>query len=119
MSLPAYLKYIGLTILFAVATVNFTRTTLSVIESSKRLDEAKTEVSGLEDEKANLEKELEYKQSNEYVEKEARNKLGLVQPGEELFVVSQVLGTAAHNEEADVVAKKNLDNLHLWFELFL
>ena len=118
MSLPAYLKYIGLSVLFTVATVNFTKTTLNVIESSKRLDETRSQVDSLEKEKVALEKELEYKESDEFVEAEARNKLGLARPGEEIFVVSQVLGSTAHNEESAAVGKRSLDNLHLWLELF-
>lgn len=117
MSLPAYLKYIGLTILFTVATVNFTRTTLNVIQSSKRLSDTEAQVTALEGEKTALEKDLDYKKSDEFVEAEARNKLGLAKPGEEIFVVSQVLGEAAHKQE-NVVAESDLDNLHLWLNLF-
>ncbi len=118
MSFPAYLKYVGLTVLFAVATVNFTKTTLNVIQSSKRLDTTKDEVAQLEGQKNALEEELEYKKSDEYVEEEARNKLGLVKPGEELFVVSQVLGTTTHNDQVSTPVDENLDNLHLWLKLF-
>ena len=118
MSLPAYFKHIGLAILFVLATVNFTKTTINVIESSKRLDETKEEVAGLQSEKSELEEDLNYKESDEYIEKEARNKLGLVKPGEEVFVVSQVLGETSAVGTASANGE-DLSNLQLWFDLFL
>lgn len=117
MSFPPYLKYIGLTLLFGVAAVNFTRTTLSVIESSKRLEELRGHVGGLEAEKATLEQEVEYRQTEGFVEEEARDKLGLVKPGEELFVVKEVLGELTRREAPEI------DPAHLtipqaWIDLF-
>jgi len=100
MSIPAYLKYIGLTVLFVVAAVNFTRTTLSVIESSRRLEELRGDVSDLEAQKSDLEEEVEYRETADFIEKEAREKLGLVMTGEELFVTEDVLGEKTHEELA-------------------
>lgn len=117
MSFPAYVKYTGLTILFLLATVNFTRTTLDVIESSKRLDSMKGEVAGLEEEKQSLEEELSYRESTPFIEKEARNKLGLIKPGEQLFVTSEVLGGTAHNEYGRKTAEINI--FRMWLDLFL
>jgi len=117
MSIPAYLKYIGLTALFLLATVNFTRTTLDVLENSQRLDEVKEEVTVLEGEKVTLEKELDYKKSVEFVEREARNKLGLVKPGEQVFVSPEVLGTGPYSEFTDRIAE--VDVFGLWVDLFL
>ena len=117
MSLPAYVKYTGLTILFLLATVNFTRTTLDVVESSKRLDEVRGEVAVLEEEKQTLETELDYKKSVEYIEKEARNKLGFVKPGEQVFVTSEVLGSTAHNAFGTRTAEINV--FRMWLDLFL
>lgn len=121
MSIPAYLKYIGLTILFAVATMNFVRTTLDVIESSRRLDEMKSDVAGLNDENAKLQEELEYKKSEDFIEGEARNKLGLAKPGEELFVVEKVMGETSHNSNESGLLFDNFDttNVEKWVGLFL
>ena len=117
MSIPAYVRHTMLIILFLLATVNFTRTTLKVIESSKRLDTTEATVVALEGEKASLEDELTYKESDEYVSIEARNKLGFTQPGEEVFVTSKVLGDTAHNVEKNKTLSE-YGNLRLWFNLF-
>lgn len=117
MSIPAYIRHTALTILFLLATVNFTRTTLKVIESSKRLDTTEATVVALEGEKSSLEDELTYKESDEYVSLEARNKLGFAQPGEEVFVTSKVLGDTAHNVEKIKISTE-YGNLRLWLNLF-
>lgn len=117
MSIPAYLRHTALTILFLLATVNFTKTTLNVIESSKRLEETDADVTALEDEKILLEEELTFKKTAEFVEQEARNKLGLVKPGEEVFVTSEVLGDTAHNEGL-AANTQDYSNLKLWLNLF-
>ena len=117
MSIPAYLKYIGLTLLFVVAAVNFTRTTLSVIQSSKRLEELRGEVSDLEKQKGGLEGELEYKKTDGFIEREAREKLGFVKPGEELFVVKNVLGELTHRDSKSETGA-NVSNARAWINLF-
>ena len=117
MSIPAYMRHTALTILFLLATVNFARTTLNVIESSKRLENTEAGVTALQEEKALLEEELVYKKTEEYVEQEARNKLGFVRPGEEVCVTSKILGSTSHNEEV-LASSEDYSNLKLWMELF-
>jgi cell division protein FtsB len=112
--IPAYAKHLTFAALFVVAAVNFTRTTLNVIESSKRLDLLKNEVSSLDDEKKQLQEDLQYKMSDNFVEKEARNELGMAKNGEELFVVEDILG-ATSSKSGD--AKKR-QNWQLWVEVF-
>ncbi|MBI2414857.1 septum formation initiator family protein [candidate division WWE3 bacterium] len=114
MHVPAYIKHLVLTLLFIVAAVNFTRTTLNIIESSKRLDELKNTVSSLESKKNELKSELEYKKTDDFVEKEARNKLGMAKIGEEIFVVENILGT----NSALGQSKKALSNVQLWVQVF-
>ena len=117
MSVPAWLKYIGFTVLFLVAAVNLTRTTLNVVQSSKRLEELRGEVSDLEKQKSDFQAEIEYRQTDEFVEREAREKLGLVKPGEELFVVKNVLGELTHRSEA-AADDSNVSNARAWINLF-
>jgi len=117
MSFPARVKYILLTLLFLFAAVNFARTTANVLRSSKRLDDLKSEISGLEAEKGSLEQDIAYKATDDYVEERARNALNFVKPGEKVYVVPQVLGDASRKLSAvsDSVEKSNL---RLWYELF-
>lgn len=123
MFIPAHVKYIVLSLLFTIATVNFARTTLSIVESSKRLDALKNEVSALEETKVALERELDFKSTDSFIEEEARNKLNLIKPGEEVFVMpvdkssrtitSQVLSATT---EVDSVGTQS--NFKKWVELF-
>ena len=117
MGIPAYLKKIILSLLLLIAAFNFIKTTFKVLDRSKRLDNLKTEVSQLEEDRFDLNNELEYKESKEFVVEEARNKLGLVKPEEELFVVSRVLGDKSYSDSP----KRNINNqsnIMLWFNLF-
>ncbi len=122
------LKYIALSALFIFATVNFTRTTLEILKSSKRLDELKNEVSGLEKSKDGLEKSVSYMQSNDYVEERARDDLNLIKPGEKVYVVegdnlkakdSKSSGVLAHfSERLDKNKAVKDSNAYQWYRLF-
>lgn len=118
MSFSARLKYIVLSVLFIVATINFTRTTIQIFESSKRLDNSRNEVLNLETRKIYLQNDLKYKKSDEYVEEKARNDLNLIKPGERIFVVSKVLGKFASGKNENSIFKTDTEksNLELWIE---
>ncbi|MFA6981546.1 MAG: septum formation initiator family protein [Patescibacteria group bacterium] len=117
MPIPAYVKYIALSILFIIATVNFSKTTISIIESSKRLDETEEEVLSLESERENLEKELDYRKSDEFIEEKARNDLNLIKPGERVYVVSEEL-TKKVEEARKLVGEIEKSNIQKWADLF-
>ena len=126
MNFSAKLKYIGLTLLFAIASINFTRTTFEIINSSKRLDTLKGEVLSMEQEKSELEKSIEHKRTDDYVEERARDDLNMVKPGEKVFVV---VGSNSKKEDKDdkniakssSIAKRQTsseNNLSKWYRLF-
>lgn len=117
MEFPAQIKYIAISLLFILASINFTRTTLSIIKSSRRLDNLQTEVEELENKKISVEQELEYKKSDEYIEQVARNDLNLIKPGERVFVSPDVLSTVTEktNQAASNIEQSNAK---LWANLF-
>lgn len=123
----ARIKHIVLSILFIIASINFTRTTLDIIKSSKRLDTIKNEVSLLDQEKQQMETAIEYKKTDAYVEEKARNDLNMGKLGEKVYVVlgmdstkdTKVLGTSTAKNEisvSNIVRWKQ--NLHGWYALF-
>lgn len=121
MSIPAQLKYIVLSIMFFIAAISFTRTTLDILQSSKRLETLKLEVTGLEQRKAVLEGDVAYKKTDAFVEEKARNDLNLIKPGEKIYVGTNVLPAATVREETitiPFVQPKEKSNLALWYELF-
>jgi cell division protein FtsB len=117
MSFPAHLKYLMLTLLFGMFAVNSVRTTLDILESSKRLESLQSEVGALEEKKGFLERSLEYKKTEEYIEERARNALNLVRPGEEVYVSPRVMGSSSERLE-EFRSKEDRPNYLLWLELF-
>jgi len=124
MSIPAHVKYIAFSILFGIASLNLTRTTLSIIKSSARLDAAKKDVLALEGRQQQLEQEIEYKKTPEFVEEKARNSLNLKKPGEDVFLVQNFEKTIKSRKNSGStktqITKKRKDNesaFNMWKEL--
>ena len=119
----AQTRYVILSILLIFATVNITKTTLDILQSSKRLNELQGEVSELEDKKTSLTNTIDYKNSDAYVEEKARNELNLIKPGEKVYVVLGNVAASSINsnilgESSDSGGIKDT-NLYHWYRLFL
>lgn len=125
------LKYLALSGLLILTSISLTRTTLEIIKSSKKLDTAAEEIAGLEQSKDELSKSIEYKSSNDYVEKVAREELNMVKPGEKVYVVKTtedqperevVAGAASTLAKVKVGQKLSFadraKNLKVWFRLY-
>ena len=101
--------------------------TLEIVKSSKRLDDVKDDISLLGQQKADLEKSIEYKKSGDFIEKIARNELNLAKSGESVYVISGLVkdeGNIKENGSAVFVRQKEskpmavrIKNLNLWFKL--
>ena len=127
MFVSARLKYVVLTILFTVAAINLTRTTLEIFKSSKRLGDLDAEVSELQKERQQLEESIGYKGTDVYVEERARNDLNLIKPGEHVFVVDggiEVEGEVSTDVLAEISERINRENdfedsnIYHWYRLF-
>ncbi len=128
MAVPAHMKYMLLTVLFVLASFNFTRTALEIIENSKRLDSLSQEVEEMKEDKRNYENEVAFKKTDEYIEEKARNDLNLIKPGEKVYVVSgdmqkvdlesQVLGQKAVSQKLFLGKLDGESNLVRWWRLF-
>lgn len=122
MAIPAHVKYIGISILFILASINFTKTALEILENSKRLDNVSQEVEELKEVKREYENSVAYKKTDEYIEEKARNDLNLIKPGEKVYVLPQ--GLREVNLESRVLGEKNVNfseksNPSKWIALFL
>lgn len=130
MLFPAHLKYIVISALLLLGMFNFTRTTMDIIQSSKRLENMQKTVKGLEKKKQSLDKELKYKKTSRFIEEQARNRLNMVKKGEEVLVlpaslqdpskVSAKLDKPTMQVLGDTDTPENEDrrNFWLWLELF-
>ncbi len=124
MSVPAKAKYIALSLLFILATVNFAKTTLNILKNSRRLDDLRVEVADLEGKKVAMEQELTFRRTSEYIAREARNKLNMILPGEEVYVVANNVPVASKDNSGDVSGAKTeqtakpVSNFDQWLALF-
>jgi cell division protein FtsB len=80
------LRWLAVGVLTVIA-VSYVQPLRSYRAAKAEVDRRQAEVSVLEREKRTLDARLESARSDEFVEREAR-KLGLVRPGEFLFIVS-------------------------------
>ena len=121
-------KYIFIILLFTVLSVGLIRSANVVIKGNKRLSDLKEEVKSLQDKKVELEGDIEYKKTNEYIEEKARNDLNLIKPGETIYVISGPAGTEfskkdatpANKDSGDVQGTRKVrsENWYKWFKLF-
>ncbi len=124
------LKYVALSILLVIAAINFTRITFEIVKSSKRLDNVKSEISLLGQQKIDLEKSIEYKKSDDFIEKTARNELNLAKSGESVYVIgglvkndakiaengSGVLSAVSVSRKKTKTIEERITNLNLWIK---
>jgi cell division protein FtsB len=128
MFVPAKTKYILISILLIIASINFTKTAYEILKSSKRLDDLHGEINGLEATKTGFIKEIDYKKTQDYVEERARNDLNMIKPGEQILVfVNKNQQNPPSGVPGDVEAATSTrpapqtnkqSNPQLWYRLF-
>jgi cell division protein FtsB len=120
-------KYIIGTIVLLLVSFGFIKSSFDVLQSKNRLDEINGEIAALDKEKQEIEKEIEYKKTDDYVEEKARNELNLIKPGEKVYVVVEnessggdVLSDISKkgNEEDVEATEKKQRNWYSWYKLF-
>jgi len=115
------IKYLIGTVVFILLSVTFIKSSFDVLKSKDRLDELNKEVEILEKEKLEIEREISYKKTNEYVEEKARNDLNLIKPGEKVYVVMGGDGPSENVlSESDVRLESGDEksNWYSWYRLF-
>lgn len=100
-----------------ILIVNLVRTIYQTYRSGQRVATLAREVEGLRVQEDQLKEKLAYRQSEEFVEQEARDKLNLVKPGETVVVFdeSEELGTKSR----DLGEGSQKSNYQEWKRLFL
>ena len=79
------------------------------------IDRLKAEITQLQDKKTQFNEVLQYLESEEYVEDEARLKLGLQKPGERVMVITENTETT---EIPAQIAYDTRTNIQKWWEYF-
>jgi|GEM_PF-505017 len=114
-----YLKYLILLGLIVVAS-SLVRNIFKAISIRKRIEIEKDEIQALERQKQELEQKVAESESNEFIEKQLRDKLGLAKEGEIVLVLpeEEILKKIAPviETEEDVLPDPTWKK---WFKLFL
>lgn len=87
----------------------------SSYQNASRLLEAEKRLAKAKEENDNLRSEVKYRESEFFIEKEARDKLGLAKKGETVVVVPQE-GVKGEQTEADPY--QELSNPQRWWKVF-
>ena len=108
-----------LTILISVIIlVSLVKTIYKTFQSGKRLSILGVEVESLDKEKESLEKVLVERKSEDFVEKEAREKLNLVKPGETLVVIPESQQSTISSQQSAQEELSQFSNPQQWWYLF-
>jgi len=118
-SAASNIKYLLLSLLVVVAIVNLTKTSFEILKSSKRLEELKDDISALENQKTSLETDINYKESEDYIEEQARNALNMKKPNEKVYFNSDTLGAKTSNPDTENQENPNssASNISKWLTL--
>lgn len=102
-----------LTLLAIIFSANLVKSVLETRANLGRLDRLKKEVSTLASGVESLKKEEEYKKSPEFLEREARDKLGLVKKDEKLLILPET-GNILRGSDAQIVNDVKIDKTPNW-----
>ncbi|MEK7141826.1 MAG: septum formation initiator family protein [Patescibacteria group bacterium] len=100
-----------------VLIVNLTRSIWDLWRRRDILGERQAVLRRVEAEHARLQKELEYAQSPEFIEQEARNRLGLAREGESVVILPKLQITNSKTQTKEEKGE-NIPNWKRWWRLF-
>jgi cell division protein FtsB len=89
------------------------RQVYSLFKAGKRVSSAEQTLTQLEQEKEKLQKELAYRESNEFIEKEARDRLGLAKEGETIAILPKKLQDQSQSKTPE---QSQTSNFSRWFQ---
>jgi cell division protein FtsB len=103
---------------------NTSSTLYKSFQNGQRLDNLQNQVTQLEHQRSELQRQLAYQQSDQFVEQQARNQLSLAKANETIVIFprqSSVLGMATSQSAAGTSrppAAASSSNLDAWTKLF-
>ena len=106
-------------ILGLLVVVQLSRSLINMYGRGGRVKELAAEVGGLEQEKQELEREKEFRESLEFVEREARDKLRMVKEGEHILVLPGEQNKEIPNTQYQIPNNKGEANWKKWVDFWL
>jgi len=96
--------------------ISLSRNILTLVKKGEEIKKQNLKVSELKEKNKELKTRLEYVSSEEFIEKEAREKLGMAKPGEEILVLPE--NVLEKNKTKDKENEEELPNFKKWWRLF-
>lgn len=104
--------------LLLVLSINFISRSISVLQGGERVLDTKDNLRKAEARLEELKLELSYKKSDDFVEMEARNKLNMKRPNEDIYVKPRVIGDdllgASSSSEEDLQEGGSVVNRYIF-----
>ncbi len=112
---------IPLIILGLLVIIQLSRSIINIYGGGGRVGELAAEVVELQKEKEELEREKAFRQTQEFVEREARDKLRMVKDGERIVVLPDTQKNAETNveERGKVIGEESRPNWKRWIDFWL
>lgn len=114
-------KKLGVLLIAFLLTTSLIRTIITISSADKKIEEVKKRVERLKQENETLKKEVDKTTTSEFLEKAARDKLGLAKPGEAVIVLpdEETLKKMAPKIDREEEIALPLPNWQKWLNLFL
>lgn len=93
--------------------VSFSRDIFGLLNKTKEIDKEQQKLEDLKTDNVALKRQLQYVQSNEFVEKEARDKLGMAKEGEAVVLMPE---NTSGSSETQI--QEEVPNWKKWWKLF-
>jgi len=109
----------GLLTLFGLyLIVSFSSSIFDLYQKSKDIGKERLKVEALKIKNEELKKQLEYVKSQEFLEREAREKLGLVREGEVVVILPENFKETIGNDHPQTEKGKEVPNWGKWWKVF-
>lgn len=111
-------KWFQVSIFFVsvLLVISFCRGIYHLLRSSSRLEASALKLQKLEDENDRLKQERKRRESSDFIEEEARNKLNMAKPGETIVILPKSLQGVV--DQKTVPTAEELPNWKRWVSLF-
>ncbi len=110
------ITYVLIVIFFVFVIQNLLHSIYGLWQKKELLVNARLEVESARKENAALKEQIESLKNPAFIERQARDKLLLVKPGEQIVVASDKL--IANADDRESTQEKSKPNWKLWWELF-